>query len=563
MKTEQISLLYYLKRDSGPFHLEVTREGSQSVKDNVPPFPSLFDNDPLSRVIKGRIATDAGITVKDVLLLVQRDEYLFSDDSLCIIANPDVERAWQQAFVSYLKDGKSNLLLLSKQMSVTGELARMDPLFFCKRTTVFFSPPCPTCGLPLGQCEDDALLTLAGLKPYTQSLKRYLYCDKCSGPGAFQFYAYETDNQEPAVVENRFGLIERLNSLARSPGETSGLPCRTCRFKDECYGPEQKAPFSMVPFAFYPFYMLIVSPPSLTMWNVAQREEKENIITDREHALRLGWSLVASVGKGQNEQLSTTGVPQKLEMLREGVKEGLVLPDSNAVSMDSIAPHYEIAKDETPEKAPANDEICRLLGEIRRDWSDRLSETPSRPLAEPPVDEDTDMEESVETVFLTLADLEKFSTPYTAKTEDTGLETVMQSPARPEPPEDTDKTVILSAAPVENISAEKQIDMEKTVILNIGETVEAAPVSTAPAAQEENEALRKDHHTEIEETVIISADYHPPGSDAGAIAAATAPGAGTIQADTTKKSQIKDKDDLIEATVILNVSDRSKIKGNR
>lgn len=554
------SLLPYLNPHPGGFHLEVTH-GGQETENAASPFVLASENDLLSRVIKGRIVTDAGITVKDVLLLLQRDEYLFSSDSFCTINNLDVERAWQDAFVSYLEDGKKDVLLLSKQMGATGELARMDPLFLCRKRNLFFPPPCPICGLPLEQCEDDELLTLAGLRTYSQSLERYLYCATCSNRGAFRFYTYETNDGGPPGVENRFDLIRQLGSLVPSSDEASAFPCGACQFRNECYGAEQKALALIVPFGFYPFYMLIVSPPTLNMWGREQGEGKENAIAAREHALRLGWALVASIGKGQNEQFSGMGVPQRLEMLREGIKEDALLAEMGATPIAPILAHQETSKDEISTQAVANEEVCRILTEIRRDWSNRLSESASSPAVETSADEDT--EESVETVFLNIADLEQFGSPDTTKTENEALETVMPSPARIEPAEDTEKTVILSAAPIEEAHYESQIDMEKTVILNMGQMVESVAPASPPAPPAQKEVSPKERQVEIEETVIISADYYAAGPDAAVSRKATEPEAGAVEGGAATQPPPKEEEDLIEATVILNISDRSRPKGNR
>lgn len=551
------SLLPYLNQGSGGFHLEVTHGSGQAIENTVSPFLVAGENDPLSRVIKGRIITDAGITVKDLLLLVQRDEYLFSDDSFCTINNMDVERAWQDSFASYLKDGKKDFLLLSGQMSATGGLARMGSLFFCKRTELFFSPPCPACGLPLDQCEDDELLTLAGLKSYTQSLDRYLYCAACTNQSVFRFYASRANNIEQAGVESRLDLIKRFGSLVPSSGGTLAFPCGACQFRDECYGVEQKALSSIVPFSFYPFYMLILSAPTLNMWDTGQKEEKENAIAVREHALRLGWSLITSIGKGRNEEFFAMGGPQKLEMLREGIGEEALLAEMGASSVDSILPCQEASRDEISPEPVANDEVARVLAEIRREWSSRLSEPTPSVIADAPADED--MEESVETVFLTLADLEQLGAPNTTEIENAAIETVMQTPVSTEPSEDADKTVILSAASVENAHPEKQMDMEKTMILNMGQTAGAGTPSVVPPVPQENEAPPKGRQVEIEETVIISAGQYQTGPGAGVIKTSTEPEAGTTEEDGITQPP-PGEEDLIEATVILNINDRSKRK---
>lgn len=541
-KTEQNSLTYYLG-GSAPFHLEMTYEGGKSV-----------DSDPLSRVIRGRIVTDAGTKVKDVLLLVQRDEYGFTDDGLCPITNVDVERAWQQAFSSYLKDGKEDSLLFSKQMDTAGNLARMDSLFFCEKTGLFFSPPCPTCGLPLTQCEDDEILALAGLRSYTGSLRRYLHCGTCSGQEKRQFYVYEKDHLDPADVEDRFGLIKRLASLAYSCNENVDFLCSACRFRDECYGTEQKALSSVVPFAFYPFYMLIVSGLSLNIWNRDQREEKEDLLVAREHALRLGWSLIKAAGTGQNEQWSKTGLPEKLEMLRDGVSEA-VSPEDTSEPPEDLAANHEPAQYVAPGNVTTNDDLRRVLEEIGKDWRNRPEEAMPKPTDTQPND---DMEESVETVFLSIADLGDVSSTYTPKKEDEGSEMVIQ-PSKTESPDHTDKTAILSSP-----SAEEEIDLERTVLLNVNQAT--APQTPPPAPTEpvqESKTPSTTPQADVEETVFISADYGATGIDTGAAETDVGSQSRAGGEEAPKQPAKKVEDDLLEATVILKIDDTSKGKGRR
>jgi hypothetical protein len=555
-KTDHASLLHFLKPQSGPFYLDVTLGGSRTDGDRSSPFAPPMEGDPLSRVIQGRIMTDGGTILKDVLLLLQRDEYGLVDDSLSPLTNLDVERAFQQAFSTYLRESKGSLLLFSGLVNQTGGLVAMDPLFFCNRTGLFFPPPCPVCGLPLEQCEDDGLLTIIGLKPYTRSLKRYLFCEACSHQDRLRFYAYETGASEPRGVENRFALIKRFGSLLNFTEEVAGFPCKACEFADECYGTDEKVLSSVVPFAFYPFYMLILSPPNLSAWAGERKAEKEDLLAAREEALRLGWSLLTSVGTAQkNEPPPLEANVQKMEMLRDGTKECATVTDTSAISAPSVTEGNKGPAEEISVRSATNDEVVRLLSEIREAWQNRPSKTPSEPL--PEVSED-DMEESVETVFLSLSDLEEIGSPSVPEKEDRALETILQSSARTGPPEDTEKTVILSAPP-----AQKEIDFEKTVILNVGQPAEPAQPSAPAAPVAENKVPVAPQQVEMEETVIISAHYgvrNPSPGITGGAAPATKP----VPEEQPKKPPVaEDEGDLLEATVILKIDDRPKTKGNR
>lgn len=558
----QITLLHYLKHDSYPFHLELESEGGQSTCDGPSLFPSLADSDPLSRVIKGRVLTDAGTLVRDVLLVVQRDEYGFTDDHLCPFTNVDVEQAWQQAFTSYLNNRHGGLILLSKQIGPVGTLARMDPLFFCSRTGAFFSPPCPSCGLPLKQCENDDVLKRAGLKPYTQSLRRYLYCETCAGQGQVRFYAYKTDGSEPTGVENSSGLIRRMGLLVNSSTETVDFPCRACQFRDECYGTEEKTVVPLSPFAFYPFYMLMVALPYLIMGNVQKEGEREKFFVAREHALRLGWSLITSVCKGQKEQFVPHGLAEKVEMLREGMKEDVLLVPENKADTDLVAEGHETTGGMPLGKVVSDDEVCGLLAEIRSDWRNRVRETASTP---PPRSTSDDMEvESVETIFLNIADLDRVPSSGLAEDDQALGKTAQDRPLRAESPEDTDKTVILSGG-----LAKDEMDTEKTVVLNVGLTPEAdqpAAADVIPAPDVGKGIQGKSDQKELEETIIIPAGYQNAQRDTGvdepALVPTPTPGAAQDEGNTPKKPVDKDEDSM-EATVILKLDERPKTKGNR
>jgi hypothetical protein len=284
--------------------------------------------------------------------------------------------------------------------------------------------------------------------------------------------------------------------------------------------------------------MIVLSGPTLPILNRERREEQEALLAAREQALRLGWSLLTSVGKGQNEQL----------------------PRAGAISAFSMAERDEGPKDRISSRSVTNDEVVKLLAEIRRDWQSRPGEAPPTPLDAISPEDDMDMEESVETVLLSLADLEQINPPLMPEEEEIALETILQSPSRGESPEDTDKTVVLSAAP-----GRKAIDFEKTVILNVGRPAESPAEPMAAAAPSlENKIPEASGPVEMEETVIISADYGATGSGAGAVGGGGAPTMGAVQAEPPQKQAIKeDEADLMEATVILKVDGRPKTRGNR
>ncbi len=144
-----------------------------------------------------------------------------------------------------------------------GGLDELLPLFFCKRQQVYFNPPCPNCGEPLTDCRDESLLTQTGLRPYSSSPYRYLYCPKCvSGASSDgkRFYAYESDGSAPGVVGDRWELIRDFARLVLGSGKTKlpAFPCVGCSYAKSCYSGTEKdaggeASRLLVPFSFYQF----------------------------------------------------------------------------------------------------------------------------------------------------------------------------------------------------------------------------------------------------------------------------------------------------------------------
>ncbi len=229
------------------------------------PFPFLVitDSDPLARLIEGQFVTDAGSELKKVFILVQRDEYLLTKDELWPINNQDVDNSWQKAFSFYAEKQDRSLMILSNQINENGKLMLLSSLFFCKTRQLFFHPPCPNCGLLLQQCEDDDLLIRSGLQPYSTSLKRYLFCPSCGSSGNYDFYIYELDPFDPPTLKDRWTLLKEFGLLREGRKEVGKLPCDGCPDHQECYGADHRVLARIVPFSFYPFYILIFEAMSL------------------------------------------------------------------------------------------------------------------------------------------------------------------------------------------------------------------------------------------------------------------------------------------------------------
>jgi hypothetical protein len=261
------SLLPYLSSADAGFYLNfplISDQPEDSYRLRFP-FNVVSESDPLSRLIYAETLTDAGNKLKRVFILVQRDGYLLTNNEIFPITNRDVDNYWQTTYSFYAdEDNVGSPILLSNQISERNELLPMQSLFFCKVREAFFHPPCPKCSLTLQQCYDDDLLTGSGLQGYSTSLKRYLYCPAClDSQGSTEFYVYELGNSDPPIVMDCAGLITEFAQLLKKEEKDTHLPCFDCSKIDECYGSEKLVLSRVVPFSFYPFYMLISDAMSL------------------------------------------------------------------------------------------------------------------------------------------------------------------------------------------------------------------------------------------------------------------------------------------------------------
>ncbi|MDM8516820.1 hypothetical protein QUF76_11520 [Desulfobacterales bacterium HSG16] len=264
------SLLSYLD-DSTQCHLQVSlsidRENDQHVAGF--PFCLIHEPGPFSRLIKADWVTDAGSRIRNLFLLVQKDEYPVKQDELWPVTNKDIEQYWQNSFIRDLKHKSDDFrIVLADQKDSSGALQAFDPLFYCRVKKSFFHPPCPQCESPLQLCTDDELLSTSGLLSYSTSLKRYLYCPACAKSSQRpDFYVFRLEDTDSPVLKDRTYLINEFRQLTGSSGtgKTANclLPCKKCSDLKICYGPENKASKRILPFSFYPFFMAIYHADSV------------------------------------------------------------------------------------------------------------------------------------------------------------------------------------------------------------------------------------------------------------------------------------------------------------
>ncbi|MBC2713134.1 MAG: hypothetical protein HGJ94_19725 [Desulfosarcina sp.] len=222
-----------------------------------------FRTSPFSKTMHARIKTDGDDVIQPVYLVLQRDHY-DTPSSLLPVDNIDVETAWQNAFAFHQRTGHSKAPIFFKhQVNTKGELKPFQPLFYCHETRRWFHPVCPQCGLALTLCRDDALLEKRGLPAYSGSLERFLYCGSCvTLSDASPFYSREKATGMPDVVHDAGTLFAQWEQLLASLPDDNDLPCRGCSDIDACYGPESLVSKRIVPFSFFPFYMMMFPAPS-------------------------------------------------------------------------------------------------------------------------------------------------------------------------------------------------------------------------------------------------------------------------------------------------------------
>ncbi len=261
------SLYPYLESGGERFCLKLSMDSLANLSKEKALFPfSIIDNSQsLARTIKAQFITDAGSKIKEVFVLLQHDEYLFSKDGLWPFSNQQIDECWQRAFSLYSdKAQEHDLVTLSDQINEKGQLVPFQPLFFCNKKEAFFHPQCPTCGAFLYQCYDDNLLNSLGLQPYSSSLKRYLFCTTCMElVGQSDFYVSELDGTDPDTVKDRWDLVREFGGLSDQKDPSGDFPCLGCPDYQQCYGPEGPAASRIVPVCFYPFYMFIFGAMSV------------------------------------------------------------------------------------------------------------------------------------------------------------------------------------------------------------------------------------------------------------------------------------------------------------
>lgn len=221
------------------------------------PFTTLTESSPYSRLLDARILSDTGAEICRASILLQKDRYSLMDNELWPVTNVDIENAWNKAFLT-----RGDLLLAMNEQVEEGRLLPFQSLFFCRQTNRFFHPICPKCAFPLKLCKTDDRLIYFHLQAYARSLKRYLYCPCCEGGS--DFYVFEREDSDPPELKDRWGLIKDFGQILKGGKNPNGFPCMECNEQELCYNGEYLALSRIIPFSFYPFYMLVLKPVSVS-----------------------------------------------------------------------------------------------------------------------------------------------------------------------------------------------------------------------------------------------------------------------------------------------------------
>lgn len=259
------SLLPWLEPGFSKIHLEISLQ-SESLKvhgRSDPPFRILDSSSPLFRLIHASYRTPSAQLVKEVFLLVQKDRCSFTEKDTPF-NNPEIDKVWQEAL---LRDGTADGLeafdcLFGSSVNETS-FPLWRSLFYCEKRRCYFHPPCPKCGNLLELCHRDEILAAAGLPLYTNTLERFLFCPVCHvDQTATDFFTHDGSSDAYPMRKSGRALVDGFEQLVTNGLAGENFPCQTCREHVDCYSSELA--FSrIIPFAFYPFRMLVADAAQL------------------------------------------------------------------------------------------------------------------------------------------------------------------------------------------------------------------------------------------------------------------------------------------------------------
>jgi len=261
------SLIHYLDSNDAEFYLKLSlnSQNGSAANQTHSPFLAIDESDPLASIFEASVVSNAGSKIKNVFLLIQKDDYHVTKEGIWPANNRDAEQAWQSLF-SFLTAPPEHIsiIILRDQVGDNGKLLPWQSLFYCKHRQVFFHPSCPRCGSSTQICQDEDVLSRMGLQPYSASLKRYLFCPHClTNEGESEFYRHSLDGSDPEIVKGHKDLIRGFAQLARIEPKHTSIPCIGCAHFQECYETQELSTTRIVPVCFYPFFMIALDAPSI------------------------------------------------------------------------------------------------------------------------------------------------------------------------------------------------------------------------------------------------------------------------------------------------------------
>jgi hypothetical protein len=188
------SLLPWLDPSLSKIYLEISLQSKSLTGYGKldSPFRLLDSSSPLFHLIHASYRTPSGKSVKDIFLLVQKDQCSFTESSIPF-NNLAIDNVWQDAFRFDGLDGRFPTFDSLFDSSVDERSFPLwRSLFYCEKRKLYFHPPCPQCGNLLELCSSDEILSAVGLPLYTTTLERFLFCPSChADQSATDFFAHD------------------------------------------------------------------------------------------------------------------------------------------------------------------------------------------------------------------------------------------------------------------------------------------------------------------------------------------------------------------------------------
>jgi hypothetical protein len=264
MNFHPISLLPWIESDASIIGLTLAKSGIDPDLSGEYPFPFqvLSDSSSLTLLLRASFTFPGGGELKPIFLVVQKNSYPIPPSSFPTLSNTDIDTLWAEAY-RLLKNTGTRFLDFAGEGGSEETAPWYKSLFYCRTLLSYFHPPCPACGEKLGQCHDDALLQAKGLKPYSSSIRRYLFCSSCGADSSF--YVDELEPLDPPFLKNRSALFDEWNRLVVEDRCADLLPCGDCRHQNTCHGSEKHYRNRLIPFSFFDFHMLAMEAGDLSV----------------------------------------------------------------------------------------------------------------------------------------------------------------------------------------------------------------------------------------------------------------------------------------------------------